>query len=70
MVNGPVAETIAATAKDGEFDLVVMGTNGRTGLRAAVVGSVAEKVVRLSEVPVLVARVSEEPRPGRRSRSR
>lgn len=62
MVNGPVAETIASTAKERSFDLVVMGTNGRTGLRAAATGSVAEKVVRLSEVPVLVARMREEPR--------
>jgi nucleotide-binding universal stress UspA family protein len=34
-------------------DLVVMGTHGRRGLSHAILGSVAEKVVRLSPVPVL-----------------
>lgn len=34
-------------------DLVVVGTHGRTGLSRALMGSVAERVVRLSPVPVL-----------------
>ena len=34
-------------------DLVVVGTHGRTGLRRALLGSVAERVVRFSSVPVL-----------------
>ena len=34
-------------------DLVVVGTHGRTGLRRALLGSVAERVVRFSPVPVL-----------------
>jgi nucleotide-binding universal stress UspA family protein len=38
------------------FDLVVMGSHGRTGIRRAVLGSVAEKVVRYAHCPVLVAR--------------
>lgn len=37
-------------------DLVVMGTHGRKGLGRALIGSVAEKVVRLSSVPVLTMR--------------
>lgn len=37
-------------------DLVVMGTHGRRGLSHALLGSVAEKVVRLSPVPVLTVR--------------
>ncbi len=40
----------------GTFDLVVMGSHGRTGIRRAVLGSVAEKVVRHAMCPVLVAR--------------
>jgi nucleotide-binding universal stress UspA family protein len=34
-------------------DLVVMGTHGRRGINRALIGSVAEKLVRLSPVPVL-----------------
>ena len=37
-------------------DLVVMGTHGRTGIRHLVAGSVAERVVRTSKVPVLTIR--------------
>jgi nucleotide-binding universal stress UspA family protein len=43
----------------GDFDLIVMGTHGRTGLRHLVLGSVAEKVVRHASCPVLTVRVSE-----------
>jgi nucleotide-binding universal stress UspA family protein len=37
-----------------DADVVVMGTRGRRGVARALLGSVAEKVVRLSPVPVLV----------------
>jgi nucleotide-binding universal stress UspA family protein len=35
------------------MDLIIMATHGRTGLAHVVMGSIAEKVVRHSEVPVL-----------------
>lgn len=57
MLRGPVAETVANAASEGDFDLVVMGTHGRGGLSGALLGSVAEKVVRLSTVPVLTSRM-------------
>ncbi|TKX74832.1 universal stress protein [Halorubrum sp. GN11_10-6_MGM] len=41
-------------------DLVVMGTHGRTGVERYLLGSVAEKVVRLSDVPVLTVRADED----------
>lgn len=41
---------------DGEIDLVVMGTHGRTGFRRLLLGSVAEKVVRLAPCSVMVVR--------------
>jgi universal stress protein A len=53
---GPPAETIVRVAQERGADLIVMGTHGRTGLRHALIGSVAEKVVRLAPCPVLVTR--------------
>lgn len=50
---GQPATAIVDTATQGGFDLVVMGTHGRTGRRGALIGSVAESVVRSSKVPVL-----------------
>lgn len=44
---------ILQEARDLGADLVVMGTHGRTGLPRALLGSVAERVVRTSPVPVL-----------------
>jgi nucleotide-binding universal stress UspA family protein len=53
----PFAEIIAE-AREGEFDLITMGTHGRTGLRHALLGSVAEKVVRKAPCAVLSVRLS------------
>ena len=54
-VGFPHEEILDAVA-DEEIDLIVMGTHGRSGLQRFVLGSVAEKVVRLSPVPVLTVR--------------
>ncbi len=51
---GSAADRINHHAKTGQHDLVVMGTNGKTGLERVVLGSVAETVVRTCSVPVLV----------------
>jgi nucleotide-binding universal stress UspA family protein len=45
-----------------KIDLVVMGTRGRRGLTRLVLGSVAAKVVRVSQAPVLVCRAVEQAR--------
>ncbi len=50
---GHVAQTILEYAKDVGADLIVMGTHGRTGLAHFIIGSVAERVVRLASCPVL-----------------
>jgi nucleotide-binding universal stress UspA family protein len=42
-----------------EADLVVVGTHGRTGLPHLLVGSVAERVVRLSPCPVVTVRAPD-----------
>jgi nucleotide-binding universal stress UspA family protein len=52
---GVPATEIVRLARDG-FDLVVLGTHGRTGFQHALLGSVAERVVRRSPVPVLTVR--------------
>ena len=56
MVHGVPFHEILNTAKARQVDLIIMGTHGRTGLPHVLLGSVAEKVVRLAPCPVLVAR--------------
>ncbi|WP_394842322.1 universal stress protein [Pendulispora brunnea] len=51
--NGEPSESIVAAARDVSADLIVMGTHGRRGLAHALLGSVAERVVRSSPCPVL-----------------
>lgn len=58
-VTGVIHEEIVAYVEDHGMDLVVIGTHGRTGLDRILLGSVAEKVVRLSPVPVLTVRPGE-----------
>jgi len=53
---GPAAEMIVDAAEQGNYDLVVMGTHGRTGFKRLLLGSVAEKVVRTCARPVLTIR--------------
>ena len=50
------AEAILHTASLWRADLVVMGTHGRSGIKRYMLGSVAERVLRGSRIPVLVAR--------------
>lgn len=51
--HGSAVEEIIRSVGQCHADFVVMSTHGRTGLRHALMGSVAEQVVRLSPVPVL-----------------
>lgn len=48
--------TIVDTATAGKHDLIVLGSHGRTGLKRALLGSVAERVVRHAPCTVVVAR--------------
>ncbi len=52
----PGARLLDLIESDPTIDLVIMGSHGRTGLRRALLGSVAEKIVRHAAIPVLVAR--------------
>jgi nucleotide-binding universal stress UspA family protein len=54
---GYPAQRIVERADEGSYDLVVIGTHGRTGVSRALLGSTAERVVRHSRKPVLTIRV-------------
>jgi len=57
---GQPSTEIINFAEKNDIDLIVMGTLGKTGLDRFLLGSVAEKVVRNSKVPVLVVRGGEQ----------
>jgi nucleotide-binding universal stress UspA family protein len=62
-VDGPPPAEIARVAAEDHYDLVVISTHGRTGLRHLAMGSVAENVVRLCHAPVLVMRSAASAQP-------
>ncbi len=53
------ARAILAYATEVRADLIIVGTHGRGGLSALILGSVAQKVVRAAPCPVLTVRVDE-----------
>jgi len=53
---GVPAQEILAVIEQAHPDLVVMGTHGRQGVSRVLLGSVAERIIRLSTVPVLTVR--------------
>ncbi len=55
-VRGDASEEIVAVAARVDADVIVLATHGRTGLKRLLLGSVAEKVVRLAGCPVFVVR--------------
>ncbi|WP_121821288.1 universal stress protein [Halostella salina] len=62
VVQGNPAPTVVDYAERYDYDLVVMPTHGREGVSRYLVGSVTEKVVRLSSVPVLTVRMQPDER--------
>ena len=54
--DGDAHAQVLACAKANNADLIVMGTQGHTGLKHALLGSTAERIVRLAECPVLTVR--------------
>lgn len=56
LLHGFAVGEIQNFAEQCNFDLIVMGTHGRRGLSHALLGSVAERVVRLAPCPVLTVR--------------
>ena len=67
MLTGDTATEILRYAREELVELIVMGTHGRTGLKHLVLGSVAERVLRQAECPVLVVRA---PSAGRAEQTR
>ncbi|MGE0821883.1 MAG: universal stress protein [Candidatus Binatia bacterium] len=59
VIGDPFQEICRVAAAD-KIDLIIMGSHGRTGLRHVLLGSVAERVVRHAECPVLVVRTETE----------
>lgn len=56
---GDPSASILSYAVDNDIDLIVMGTHGRTGYERYLLGSVAEKVMRVSPMPVLTISVGD-----------
>ena len=56
---GPVAEAIIDHAADSDSDLIAMCTHGRTGLARWALGSVADRVLRAGDKPILLVRAQK-----------
>jgi nucleotide-binding universal stress UspA family protein len=59
ILHGEPQREIVNYARENEIDLIVIATHGRTGLAHILMGSVAEKIVRLSPIPVLAVKPLE-----------
>lgn len=59
--SGEPAEEIARYAREHGIDLIVVGTHGRTGVSRAILGSVAERLLRLAPCPVVAVPTTEIP---------
>lgn len=53
---GHVGPEIAAAASEGKFDMVILGSKGRSALKDLLMGSVAQRVMELCKVPVLMVK--------------
>jgi nucleotide-binding universal stress UspA family protein len=69
VVTGDPAVAIGAAAEEHGADLIVMATHGRTGIGHFFLGSVTERVVRESPVPVMTVRAPSERADSHRSPS-
>ena len=56
VVSGDAAEAIVSLSQTEKADIIIMSTHGRQGLNRLLFGSVAEKVVKTSAVPVMTIR--------------
>ncbi len=56
MLRGQVAQSIAKAAGDAGCEMIVLGSKGRSAIKDLLIGSVAQRVAALSEVPVTLVR--------------
>ena len=56
LVEGRTADKIVETAKDGNFDLIVMGSRGLGGIKEFLLGSVSNRVADDAECPVMIVK--------------
>lgn len=59
-VFGDEVDLIVKTAKSGHYDLVVMGSSGKGAIKEAMVGSISNKVLRKSTIPILIVKESSK----------
>ena len=59
LIDGIASFSIVELARKEGFELIVMGTHGRTGLKHVLLGSVAERVLRTASCPVLTVKAQE-----------
>lgn len=52
----PIADVLLRAAREANADVIIMGTHGRSGIMHLLLGSVAEGVLRQSDIPVLLVR--------------
>lgn len=57
LLEGAPASEIVSFAANGDYDLIVIGTHGRSGISHFLLGSIAEKVLRSAHCPVLTVRI-------------
>ncbi|UWZ79439.1 universal stress protein [Geoalkalibacter halelectricus] len=60
VASGNPVEEILEQARDGDYDMIVMGTHGHGFLYSALIGSTARKMIKESEIPVLVVRLPDK----------
>lgn len=61
VISDQPAQAVVSTAEQQHCDLIFMGSHGRSGLQRLLLGSVTSRVLALSDIPVLVYRIKQEP---------
>lgn len=56
LANGHPQDVVLGVAREGDYDLIIMGTHSRKGIDRIMFGSVANSVVKQADIPVLTVR--------------